>query len=113
MLEGKVYKYLGILFQQSLNGKMQAADLNGRVRRRTAVKTRSSQRGPPASYRQKGYISLCRFGYRVRLTLLVPQATNAARLALESKWNLAIRYAVNVHKFTHLAELRRHAHLRR
>jgi hypothetical protein len=36
-----------------------------------------------------------------------PRATKAARLALESKWNLAIRYAINVHKFTHSAELHR------
>jgi hypothetical protein len=34
VLEGKVYKYLGILFHQSLSGKAHAVDLNGRVRRR-------------------------------------------------------------------------------
>ncbi len=34
VLEGKVHKYLGILFHQSLNGKAHAVDLNGRVRRR-------------------------------------------------------------------------------
>ena len=32
-VEGKVYKYLGILFHQSLSGKACAVDLNGRVRR--------------------------------------------------------------------------------
>ncbi len=32
VLEGKVYKYLGILFHQSLRGKAHTLDLNDRVR---------------------------------------------------------------------------------
>jgi hypothetical protein len=32
VLEGKVYKYLGILFHHSPSGKAIAVDLNGRVR---------------------------------------------------------------------------------
>ncbi len=39
VLEGKVYKYLGILFHQSLSGKAHAVDLNGRVRRRECIWT--------------------------------------------------------------------------
>jgi hypothetical protein len=34
VLEGKVYKYLGILFHQYLSGKAHAVDLKGQVRRR-------------------------------------------------------------------------------
>jgi hypothetical protein len=34
VLQDKVYKYLGILFHQSLSGKEHAVNLNGRVRRR-------------------------------------------------------------------------------
>ena len=36
-----------------------------------------------------------------------PRVTKAARLALESNWMTAIKYAVNLHKITHSAELRR------
>jgi hypothetical protein len=68
VLEGKVYKYLGILFHQSLSGKAHAVDFESAPY--WAVKTRS-QRDPPASYCQTGYTSLCRLGYRIRLTLLV------------------------------------------
>jgi hypothetical protein len=105
VLEGKVYKYLGILFHQSLSGKAHAVDLNGRVRPYWALvfSTRALQLPTARKVILASVASVIEYG---SLSWFL-RAAKVARLALESKWNLAVRYAVNAHKFTHSAELRR------
>ena len=108
VLEGKVYKYLGILFHQSLSGKAHAVDLNGRVRRRIGqLKHIVLNEGLQLPTARKVILACVASVIEYGSLSWFPRATKAACLALESKWNLAIRYAVNVHKFTHSAELHR------
>jgi hypothetical protein len=107
-LEGKVYKYLGILFRQSLSGKAHAVALNGRVRHRIGeLKHVILNEGLQFSTARKVIFAFVASVIEYDSLSWFPRAAKAAHLALESKWNLAIRFAVYVHKFTHSAELRR------
>ena len=117
VLEGKVYKYLGILFHQSLRGKAHAVYLNGRVRRRIGqLKHIVLNEGLQLPTARKVILACVASVIEYGSLSWFPRATKAACLALESKWFpratkaacLALeRYAVNVHKFTHSAELHR------
>jgi hypothetical protein len=100
--------YLGILFHQSLSGKAHAIDLSGRVRRRIwqlkhVVLNEDLQFPTAAKVILVCVATVIEYGS----LSWFPQATKAARLALESKWMIAIKYAVDVHKFKQSAELSR------
>ena len=108
VLEGRVYKYLGILFHQSLSGKAHAIDVNSRIRRRIGqLKHVVLNEGLQLPTARKVIIACVASVLEYGSLSWFPRATKAARSALDSRWNLAIKYAVNVHNFTHSAELRR------
>ncbi len=102
------YTHLGILFHQSFSGKTHTVDLNGRTGRRIRqLKHVVPNEGLKLPTARKVIIACVASVIEYGSLSWFPLVTKAARLALKSKWNLAIRYAVNVHKFTHSAELRR------
>jgi hypothetical protein len=88
VLEGKVYKYLGILFHQSLSGKEHAADLNDRVRRHIGqLKHVVLNEGLQLPTARKDILAWVASVIEYGSLSWFPRATKAARLALESKWN--------------------------
>ena len=88
--------------------KAHAVDLNGRVRRRIGqLKHIVLNEGLQLPTARKVILACVASVIEYGSLSWFPRATKAACLALESKWNLAIGYAVNMHKFTHSAELRR------
>jgi hypothetical protein len=106
--EGKVYKYLGILFHKSLRGKAHAVDLNSRVKRRIGqLKHVVLNEGLQLPTARKVVLACVAPVIEYGSLSWFPRATKVPRRALDSRWNTAIRYAVNVHKFTHSVELHR------
>jgi len=108
ILEGKVYKYLGILFHQSLSGKVHTLDLVKRVKRRIGqLKHTTLSVGLSLTTARKVILACVASVIEYGSLCWMSRATVIARRKLESQWNAAIRYAANTHKYTHSMELRR------